>query len=87
MRNTGGCCIALLLVIAVILASFGNSHDNRFSAESPRVVCGDSASQSGTDEDGADDTARLIAFVVIVIIVIFIIYCITGSDNQSHEWR
>ena len=82
MQKSGG-FIALLLVLAIILLPFGNSPENGY--ESPQIVCGDFSSQNETHED--NDTAKIIAFVIIVIIVIFIIHCITGSDNQSHERR
>jgi len=83
MQKSGG-FIALLLVIAIIL-SFGSSPENGY--ESPQTVCGDSISQSETQEDNENDTSQFITVIIFVIIVIFIIYCITGSDNQSHERR
>jgi len=76
--------IALLLVIAIIISP-GNSPENGYVTESPQTVCGDSIYQSETQED--NESGNIIAFIVFVLIVIFVVYCITGSDNQSHEWR
>jgi len=83
MQKSCGGFIALLLVVAIML-SLPNSAD--YGYESPQTVCGDSLSQSETHED-SESGSNFIAVVIFVIIVIFIIYCITGSDNQSHERR
>jgi len=83
MQKSCGGFIALLLVVAIML-SLPNSSD--FGYESPQIVCGDSLSQNETHEDN-ESGSKVIAVVIFVIIVIFIIYCITGTDNQSHEWR
>ena len=84
MQKSCGGFIALLLVIALIL-SLPNLPDYRH--ESPQIVCGDSFSQSEAQEDSENNTSQFIVFVVIAIIVIFTLYCITGTDNQSHGWR
>jgi hypothetical protein len=75
--------LLILLLIAEIMLMPLDAPANR--AESPLTVSGDSLPQSETAEDS--DTTQIIAVVVVVIIVIFIIYCITGTDNQSQEWR
>jgi hypothetical protein len=77
--------LLILLLIAAIMLMPLDVPANR--AESPLIVSGDSLTQSETVEDAEDDTTQIIAVVVVVIIVIFIIYCITGTDNQSQEWR